>query len=47
LNPLLRDVPMKLAKWIANVALKHKALPIIYLLIIFFGIPLIIILLGS
>jgi sodium-dependent phosphate cotransporter len=47
LNPLLRDVPMKLAKWIANVALKNKALPIIYLLIIFFGIPLIIILLGS
>jgi sodium-dependent phosphate cotransporter len=47
LNPLLRDVPMKLAKWIANVALKHKVLPIIYLLIIFFGIPLIIILLGS
>ena len=47
LNPLLRDIPMKLAEWIANVALKNKALPIIYLLIIFFGIPLIIIFLGS
>ena len=47
LNPLLRDIPMKLAEWIASVALKNKTLPIIYLLIIFFGIPLIIIFLGS
>jgi len=47
LNPLLRDIPMKLAKWIANVAIQNKALPIIYLLIIFFGIPLLIIFLGS
>ena len=47
LNPLLRNIPIKLAEWIANVALKNKALPIIYLLIIFFGIPLIIIILGS
>ncbi|HIM27344.1 MAG TPA: Na/Pi cotransporter family protein, partial [Candidatus Marinimicrobia bacterium] len=47
LNPLLRNIPMKLAEWIASVALKNKALPIIYLLIIFFGIPLIIIILGS
>ena len=47
LNPLLRDVPLKFAEWIANVALKNKLLPIIYLLIIFYGIPLIIIILGS
>ena len=47
LNPLLRDIPMKFAKWIANVAIQNKALPIIYLLIIFFGIPLLIIFLGS
>ena len=47
LNPLLRNIPMKLAEWIASVAIKNKALPIIYLLIIFFGIPLIIIILGS
>ena len=46
-NPLLRDIPMKFAKWIANVAIQNKALPIIYLLIIFFGIPLLIIFLGS
>ena len=47
LNPLLRDIPMKLAEWIAGVALKNKALPVIYLLIIFFGLPLIIIFIGS
>ena len=47
LNPLLRYIPMKFAKWIANVAIQNKALPIIYLLIIFFGIPLLIIFLGS
>ena len=47
LNPLLSDIPMKFAKWIANVAIQNKALPIIYLLIIFFGIPLLIIFLGS
>ena len=47
LNPLLRDIPMKLAEWVADVALKNKVLPIIYLLIIFFGLPLIIIFIGS
>ena len=47
LNPFLRDIPMKLSKWIADVAMQNKALPIIYLLIIFFGIPLLIIFLGS
>ena len=47
LNPLLRDIPMKFAKWIANIAIQNKTLPIIYLLIIFFGIPLLIIFLGS
>ena len=46
LNPLLRDIPMKLAEWVAGVALKNKVLPIIYLLIIFFGLPLIIIFIG-
>ena len=47
LNPLLRDLPLKFAEWIANVALKNKVLPIIYLLLIFYGVPLIIIILGS
>ena len=47
LNPLLRDIPMKLAEGVAGVALKNKVLPIIYLLIIFFGLPLIIIFIGS
>ena len=47
LNPLLRDIPMKLAERVAGVALKNKVLPIIYLLIIFFGLPLIIIFIGS
>ena len=47
LNPFLRDIPLKLAEQIAGLALKNKVLPIIYLIIVFFGIPLSIIFLGG
>ena len=44
--PFLRVIPLNCAEWIADVAVKNKLIPIIYLLVIFFGIPLAIILLG-
>jgi len=46
LNPLLTDIPMKLANGIADLSLKNKAYPFLYLFIIFFVIPFIIIFTG-
>ena len=46
-NPLLRDIPIRVAERISFIALRNKFIPIIYLLIIFFALPLIIIFLGS
>ena len=46
-NPLLRDIPIRVAERIADISLRNKFIPIIYLLIIFFGLPLLIIFLGS
>ncbi len=45
-NPLLRDIPLKLANWISDVAIKNKFIPLIYLVCFFFILPFIIILLG-
>ena len=44
--PPLRAIPLKLAEMIAEYSLKNKFIPIGYLLIVFVGIPLTIILLG-
>ena len=46
LNPLLRDIPLKLANWISEVAIKNKFIPLIYLICFFFLLPFIIIILG-
>ena len=46
LNPLLRDIPLKLANWLSEVALKNKFIPLIYLFSFFFLLPFIIIILG-
>jgi len=46
LNPLLKNIPLKLAEWMSAMAIKNKFIPIIYLLIFFFALPLSIILLG-
>ena len=46
LNPLLRDIPLKLANWISEVAIKNKFIPLIYLVCFFFLLPFIIIILG-
>ena len=45
-NPLLRDIPPKLANWISRVATKNKFIPLIYLVSFFFLLPFIIIILG-
>ena len=44
--PHLRAIPLKLAEMIAEYSLKNKFIPLGYLLIVFVGIPLTIILLG-
>ena len=46
LNPLLKEIPIKLAEWMSDLSLKNKFIPIIYLIIFFFGLPFLIILIG-
>ena len=45
-NPLFREIPLNLANWISEVAIKNKFIPLIYLVCFFFLLPLIIIILG-
>ena len=45
-NPLLREIPIKLANWLSEVAIKNKFIPLIYLVCFFFLLPFIIIILG-
>ena len=46
LNPLLRDIPIKLSEKFSDLAIRNKYLPITYLLVVFFLIPFLIIFLG-
>ena len=46
LNPLLKEIPIKLAELMSELSLKNKFIPIIYLIIFFFGLPFLIILIG-
>jgi len=45
-NPLLRDIPLKLANWVSEMAIKNKFIPLIFLVGFFFILPFIIIILG-
>ena len=47
LNPLLKNIPLDLADWLSEAAVKNKFLPLIYLILFFFVIPFLIIYLGS
>ena len=44
--PFLRVIPLNCAEWIADQAGKNKLIPVLYLLLVFVGMPLTIILLG-
>ena len=46
LNPFLRDIPLKLSEKFSDLAQKSKFIPLLYLLVVFFLIPFLIILLG-
>ena len=46
LNPLLTDIPPRLANWFSRVAIKNKFIPLIYLVSFFFILPFMIILIG-
>jgi len=46
LNPLIKEIPIKLAEWMADVSIKNKFIPILYLIVFFFALPFTIILIG-
>tara|TARA_B100000686_G_scaffold340434_1_gene416117 strand:+ start:3800 stop:4894 length:1095 start_codon:yes stop_codon:yes gene_type:complete len=46
LNPILKEIPIKLAEYMADIAIKNKFIPIIYLIIFFFILPFTIIIIG-
>ena len=46
-NPFLRDIPIKLSEIFTDLAMKNKIYPILYLIVVFFLIPFLIILLGG
>ena len=43
----LREIPIKLAKYMAEQSVKNKFIPLIYLFILFVGLPLTIIFTGG
>ena len=45
-NPLLRDIPLKLSEKFSDLSQRSKMFPLLYLLVVFFIVPFIIILLG-
>jgi sodium-dependent phosphate cotransporter len=46
LNPLLKNIPIKLAEYMADISINNKFIPIFYLLICFFLLPFLIIIIG-
>ena len=46
LNPLLKDIPIKLSEWLANKSINNKLLPILYLILFFFVLPFLTIIIG-
>ena len=46
LIPILKNIPIKLSEWISEKSLKNKFIPMLYLVILFFIVPFLIILLG-
>lgn len=47
LNPLLRDIPLKLADKFSDITVQNKIISVAYLLVLFFVIPLLFIYLGN
>ena len=45
-NPFLREIPLKLSEKFADLSQKSKLIPIVYLLVMFFLVPFLVILLG-
>jgi len=37
--PRVREIPVKIAEWLADMSLKNRAIPIAFILILFFGLP--------
>ena len=45
--PAVRNIPIRLAEWISELAMKNKLIPVIYLILLFIILPLTIISLGG
>lgn len=37
--PRVREIPVKIAEWLADLSLKNRAIPIAFILMLFFGLP--------
>jgi len=37
--PKIREIPVKIAEWLAEISLKNRAIPIAVILLVFFGLP--------
>ncbi len=46
LNPLIKNIPIKLAEWMSELSLRNKYIPVIYLITFFFVLPFLIIYIG-
>ena len=46
LNPLLKDIPIKLSEWLADKSINNKLLPVLYLILFFFVLPFLTIIIG-
>ena len=47
LNPLLKNIPLDLADWLSEKAVKNRFIPLIYLIIFFFLLPFLLIYFGG
>jgi len=43
--PAIRQLPVRIAEWLADLSLKNRAIPVAFILLIFFGLPFLFILL--
>jgi len=46
LNPLLKDIPIKVSEWLADKSINNKLLPVLYLILFFFVLPFLTIIIG-
>ena len=38
--PKIREIPVRIAEWLAEMSVKNRTIPIVIILVVFFGLPL-------